>query len=102
MLNLFRNRSEFVRNSLKLVSGAAIAQAISLLLAPVITRLYSPSDFGTFTFLIALAGGIALIGTFRYEMAIMLPKDDKSAANVMFLSLGIAMAVTLLATIATL
>jgi O-antigen/teichoic acid export membrane protein len=81
---------------LKLITGTAIAQAISLFLAPVITRLYSPADFGTFTFLISLAGGFGLIATLRYEMAIMLPKRDEVAVNVVYLSFLIAIALCVL------
>lgn len=88
--NFFQKRSDFVRNALKLVSGTALAQGISLLIAPLITRLYSPADFGAFTFLISLAGTFGLIGTLRYEMAILLPKEDEKAINIAILSFKIA------------
>jgi O-antigen/teichoic acid export membrane protein len=93
---LLRNRSDFIRNALKLVSGTALAQGISLLIAPLITRLYSPADFGIFTFLISLAGAFGLIGTLRYEMAIILPKDEREAINVALLSLRVAIGISLL------
>ena len=37
---------EFTRNVLTLLTGTTIAQAIPVLIAPVLTRLYSPKDFG--------------------------------------------------------
>jgi O-antigen/teichoic acid export membrane protein len=91
MIKILRNRSDFIKNSFKLVAGTAIAQAISFLVSPVVTRLYTPADFGIYTFLISIVGGFGLIGTLRYEMAIVLPKEDKKAVNIVFLSLGIAL-----------
>lgn len=90
MIKNLRNRSDFVKNSLKLVAGTAIAQAISILASPIISRLFTPADFGTFTFIISIIGGFGLIATLRYEMAILLPKEEKNAVNVVFLSLKIA------------
>lgn len=93
MLKILRNRSDFIKNSFKLVAGTAIAQTISFLVSPFITRLYTPADFGTFTFIISIVGGFGLIATLRYEMAVVLPKEEKHAVNVVFLSLGIAFAI---------
>ena len=90
MIKILRNRSDFIKNSFKLVAGTAIAQAISFLVSPIITRLYTPADFGTFTFIISIVGGFGLIATLRYEMAVVLPKEEKSAVNLVFISLGIA------------
>ena len=89
-------QSEFLRNSAKLVAGTAIAQAISFLVTPMITRLYTPQDVGVFTFFISIAGGLGLIATLRYEMAIVPAKEEKDSVNVAFLSLFIAFAVCLL------
>jgi hypothetical protein len=40
--------SNFIANVLKLVSGTVTAQVLSILLVPLITRIYSPEDFGIF------------------------------------------------------
>ncbi|MEI7726655.1 MAG: oligosaccharide flippase family protein [Bacteroidota bacterium] len=95
MIKILRNRSDFIKNSFKLVAGTAVAQAISFLVSPVITRLYTPADFGTFTFIISIVGGFGLIATLRYEMAVVLPKEEKHAVNIVFMSLGIAFAMCL-------
>jgi O-antigen/teichoic acid export membrane protein len=95
MLKILNNRSEFIKNSFKLVAGTAVAQAISFVVSPVLTRLYTPADFGTFTFIISIVGGFGLIATLRYEMAIVLPKEEKNAVNLVFISLGIAFLICL-------
>ena len=49
MLKIFRNiipKSSFTRNVLTLMSGTTIAQAIPLAISPILTRIYSPEDFG--------------------------------------------------------
>ena len=70
MIKLLRNRSDFIRNSATLISGTAIAQAISLIVSPVITRLYTPAAFGTFTFLISVIVGFGWIATLRYPISL--------------------------------
>ncbi len=80
-------RSDFARNILKLVSGTFIAQILSILIAPILTRLYAPEYFGLFTLISSIFGIIALIAGGRYEIAILLPKKDEDAANLLILSL---------------
>jgi O-antigen/teichoic acid export membrane protein len=88
-------RSGYLKNISTLVAGTAIAQAISLAAAPAIARLYTPAEIGTFTFLISIAGGISLIASFRYEMAIILPDKRADSVNIMFLSFLLSAAVTI-------
>jgi O-antigen/teichoic acid export membrane protein len=99
MLKFLNNRSDYFKNISKLVAGTSIAQLISFLVAPVITRLFTPDDVGGFTFLISIAGGIGLIATLRYEMAIILPKDNRDSVNLAFLSLIIAFIISAISTI---
>ena len=90
MLKKFKPKSEFSKNVLTLMTGTTIAQAIPIAISPILTRIYTPADYG----LVALFMSIATIGsiaaTGRYEMAIMLPKKDTDAINVFFLSIIIA------------
>lgn len=78
----YRN-SEFLKNSLVTVTGTIAAQAIVLLLQPFLRRMYPAADFGYFSIYTALAGIPVVIATFRYELAIMLPRSQKEADNIM-------------------
>ena len=89
-------QSEFLRNTLKLVFGTGIAQLISILVSPVLTRIYSPADFGLFSFFISIAGGFALVATLRYELAIIFPKEETDAVNVLGMSTLIAFGLSIL------
>ena len=81
----------FINNVLKLVSGSVIAQAAGILLIPVITRIYSPDDFGIFQLLISISGIIAVMSCLSYQLSIMLPEDDEDAANITVLCGGLIM-----------
>lgn len=75
--------SEFLKNSLVTVSGTIAAQAIVLLLQPFLRRMYPAADFGYFSIFASLAGIPVVIATFRYELAVMLPRSQKEADNIM-------------------
>ena len=42
----FFRKSEFGHDVLTLMTGATIAQAIPIAISPILTRIYSPEDFG--------------------------------------------------------
>ncbi|MCX7760504.1 MAG: oligosaccharide flippase family protein [Hydrogenothermaceae bacterium] len=75
-------RSEFNRNILILTSGTAIAQAIPILITPILTRLYTPADFGALAVFVSIVSIVSVISCGRYELAIMLPEKDEDAINV--------------------
>ena len=88
-------KSEFSRNVLTLMTGTTIAQAIPIAISPIITRLYSPDDFAIFAIYMGLASMLTVAATGRYELAIMLPKHDKDAINIVILSIIIASFISL-------
>lgn len=87
MLAKLKPKSEFSRNVLTLMTGTTIAQAIPIAISPILTRIYTPEDFGVFALFVAIVGFIAVIASGRYEQAIMLPKYDKYAINIFILGL---------------
>lgn len=68
------------------MTGTTIAQAIPIAISPILTRLYTPDDLGVLALYIALTSIISVIVTGRYELAVMLPKDDGDAVNIVALS----------------
>lgn len=90
-------KSKFARNVAIVASGTAGAQAITMAFSPIITRLYGPEAFGvlgTFTAILAVLTPLAALS---YPIAIVLPKRDADALGLAKLSLGIAVAMSLLA-----
>jgi O-antigen/teichoic acid export membrane protein len=84
-------KSELIKSALVLSSGTVLAQAISYLLTPFITRLYSPEDFGEFGIIMRIVAFLAVIGAARYEHAIPLPKKNEHAFHIYRLSLRVLM-----------
>ena len=71
--------SPSARNVGKLLSANIVAQAIGLLVYPILTRLYSPEDFGLLNLFTSIASVVALFATCEYHYAIVLPKEDEKA-----------------------
>lgn len=86
----------FVRGVLALATGTSIAQALLIAVSPILTRLYSPEDMGVFALFAALSGFLALVGTGRYELAVMLPQDDADADALVIVSLAVSASFSLL------
>jgi O-antigen/teichoic acid export membrane protein len=78
-------RGQFARGVALLAGGTALGQAITVLVSPVLTRLYSPENFGVFGVYASILGIVTVVASLRYEYAIPLPEDDETAANVLVL-----------------
>jgi len=90
-------RGAFVRSVITLVGGTAIGQIVAVAASPLLTRLYSPSDFGVIAIygsLLAMPGALASL---RYEAAIPLPAEDEQAANIVGLSVLLVLSWVILA-----
>lgn len=79
-------KNKFIKNIIMLTSGTAIAQVLTMLISPIITRVYSPNDYGVLTIYTATLGTISLIGALSYDSAIPIAENDKKAINVLALS----------------
>ena len=94
--------SGLLRATLTLLTGSVLAHALPLLLGPVLTRLYAPSDFGQYALLWAVATNLAVVACARYEFALPLEKTPRGAALLMALCARLLLAVTVAATLVTL
>lgn len=85
MINKLKPKSEFSRNVLTLMTGTTVSQAIPIAISPILTRIYTPDDFGVLALFFAITSIFGYIATARYDMAVMLPKDDDDALNIVIL-----------------
>lgn len=70
--------------SVAMISGSTfIAQILSLVFTPIITRIYNPEEYGILTVYTSILGLIAIIASLKYEWGIPIAEDDKTALNVM-------------------
>lgn len=73
-------------NFFTMVSGRIIGQTIPILLTPLLTRLYSPQEFGLFAIFVAVTAILSLLANGRYNLAIVLPKKEGNVFNLFALS----------------
>ena len=78
-------KSAGVRNFAKLLSANVVAQVIGLIVYPVLTRIYSPEDFGLLNLFLSISGVLVILSTAEYYNAIVLPKKDKEGVEVFYL-----------------
>jgi len=88
-------QGEFFRGALTIAGATGAAQLIGILSSPIITRLYSPSDYGAFAVAGAVLTLLISVACIRYELAIPLPRSDDEAANVFALCLIVTAAISL-------
>jgi O-antigen/teichoic acid export membrane protein len=74
-----------------MMTGTAMAQAVPLLISPILTRLYRPEDFGVLALYMAITTALSVISAGRYELAVILPEKEDDAVNIVFLALLISL-----------
>jgi O-antigen/teichoic acid export membrane protein len=94
-------QGSFVKNVSMLVGGTAFAQLLTIILLPILTRLYSPEDFGVLAVYLSFVSLISVVACLRMEIAIPIPKEDKDAVALFVLSLGSVVVITLLTAVGT-
>lgn len=84
----FGDPTIIARGLVSIVGGSAIGQGVLILGYPVLTRLYTPAEFGLFAVCGAVVSIIAVVSTGTLEMAIPIPGRDDEAAAVAWAALG--------------
>ena len=77
------------------MTGTTIAQAIPIAISPILTRIYTPDDFGVLAIFMAITAITGAISNTKYEQAIVLPKEENDAVNVLALGVFIAISLSL-------
>lgn len=73
------------------ISGAsALGQMVGLLAIPVISRLYTPADFGIYSTILAVSFVVSAVSTLKLDAAVPLPRDSEDAILLLRVSLAIA------------
>ena len=88
----------FVSHVLTLVTGTVVGQGATVLAAPLLSRIFAPEQFAVAALFLSATNLLYASACGRYELALMLPKDEDKAANVLALALALSVAATLLVT----
>lgn len=88
----------------RILSGSVVGQGLVLLASPILTRLYSPSDFAAFSTLTAIGAIIGGFATLSWERATPIPRSDTTARSLVVLgaisSVAVSVVVALVALLA--
>lgn len=87
---------KFLRNVGTLAGGAVAGRIITFAFLPFITRLYSPEDFSALAFYIGLLTMMSAVANLRFDVAIPVPADDKTALDLFVLSISCGLVFSLL------
>jgi O-antigen/teichoic acid export membrane protein len=77
------------------MSGTTLGQAISLAVYLVLSRIYTPDDFGVFALYMSVLSITMIMATGKYELAVMMPKRDHEGLNLTGLSAFISICFSL-------
>lgn len=86
----------FARNLSVMLAGTVLGQGTSLLLAPVLTRLYTPEQFGYLSTYTAAVGILCVIASLGLEVAIPIATSTFETANLLALCAASLVATTAL------
>jgi O-antigen/teichoic acid export membrane protein len=86
----------YYRNFLTMLSGNTLSQLIPFIIAPILSRIFSPEEFAVLANFMAIVGVIGIISTGRLELAVPIPQDHKKAQEVVFTGLIITLLLGLL------
>jgi O-antigen/teichoic acid export membrane protein len=86
---------EFLSSVGVLVGGTGFAAAISAVMLPILTRLYTPQDFSLLAVLTAMISIMSVVACLRFDIAIPIPEHDNEAANILALAMVSVFAVVI-------
>lgn len=80
-------QSDFMRNVFKLFSGTALGHVATFIATPILTRLFLKESLGDWQIFISTITTFGVVASLKYEISIVLPKDDRQANDLALLSL---------------
>ena len=99
-INKIKKSNSALKDVSSVAGGTVIAQVIGILLMPVISRIYSPADYGIVAVFASAITILSVISGLGYFYAIPLPKLDRHANAVIILTISIQCIFTILLTLA--
>jgi O-antigen/teichoic acid export membrane protein len=88
-------KNKFVQNVGMLIGSTFLAQIVNLAASPVLTRIYSPEEFGLLSIFLSIFSPLLLLMSLRYEQAIPLPESNATAVNLVALCIAITFGTSL-------
>jgi O-antigen/teichoic acid export membrane protein len=77
-----RQSSTLIKDVLTLSIGNAIAFVAPVMLYPVLSRVFTPSDYAIFGLYSSIFALLEIASAGRYDFAVVMPKEDDDAINI--------------------
>ena len=88
-------KTNWVTQAIGLTSFTYLSQALSILLLPLITRTFTPEDFGFYAAFTSVLAITSVFSTWRYYLAIALPPRNEDSRDLIWGCFGILVAMTI-------
>src|SRR5690554_3338313 len=92
-------RSDLTKNVTVMMSGNGLAIIFPFIMAPLISRIYTPDDFAGFELFIKIAALVAVVSALRFEIAILLPSKHAEADALFKLSIKLLLLITVVSAV---
>lgn len=89
----------FWRSAGNLFSGAAVGQALPILIFPLLTRIYPKGMFDVYFIYSGIILLTKIISTLQYQFALLIPRKDSDARTLLVINSGLSVIVSLLLTV---
>ena len=93
----FLKGNTFFSNIINVAFGNGFGKLLAVAVTPLLTGLYTPSEFGELSLFISIISIIGVFTTLRYSAAIPLEKDNNDVINLIFLCFVLVIIVGILA-----
>lgn len=85
ILKSISGKSDFAKDAITLTIGTSIAQFVPILFYPILTRVFTPAEFGLLATLTSITSILVVISTGKYENSILIADSKVDAANIITL-----------------
>ena len=70
-------RSNFAKNTMIVSAGTAFAQGMGIIFSPIITRIYTPEEYGLLAVFSSITALLVVFSSLRYQVAIPIADNDE-------------------------
>ncbi len=78
-----KEQKVFLKHVLTLISGTAVAQLLQLVAMVFVGRLFTVADLAIYTLVMSVVSAVVPIAAGRYELAVVLPRSDDAARQLL-------------------
>lgn len=95
---MIKINNSFIKSIVVLATGSMFAQLITVIIAPILTRIFTPDELGTYTYVLSVASIFMAVINGRYDMSIVSEKKEEYVYPLIKLSIIIGILMSIIIT----